>query len=800
MSITTTPYGFIPTQVSNCSLWLDAADSSTVTLSGSTATQWNDKSGNGRNSTSCSATYSDRINGLSCMTNPIISGPITNSGSSIVTIFIVGTKASTGGLYDSMLALNLSPITNYYGAGTLFACYYGGTNPPQFYCYMSGNLSLSFVGAVNTTFIFNAFQTGTTGSTYGNGTSYGDVGTAGSTFNYTTYYIGLCTGGPAWVGNVCEVIVYNSILSISQRQQVESYLAQKWDIKSSLPVAHPGLSSTVYQSSYLKIAGVKKNVATMVPFYTAFTPRQIAGCSLWLDAADSTTITLSSGNMIQWNDKSGNGYNLTPFGGYSNVTVSSSYKNFLNVLNFSGSGLYRSPASSSVYPQDCYIVLALKDITTRVDVFSMGATSIDNFNSLTFGEHTANRWHNGSTNFTRTPACVAPTNETSTEFLIMNWSIADANFLIRRNGTQIIQTSSYSYTPTSGAIYQLGLRAPHYSGMDAPFRGYIAEIIVYNSQLGTTQQQQIESYLAQKWGLVSSLPGGHLNATQPAGARTALSLANSKFTLTRYGIAATGGTVTTANGYRIHTFTSVGSTNFIVTNGGTAQVLVAGGGGGGGGNYTGGGGGAGGAVFNSAFSITAGTYSVTVGALGAGWAGYSVASGTGSKGGDSTFSNITGYGGGGGGDPTNASYNSYMDGGCGGGAGGPNASTYVGVGSQGGNGGAGTGGTGCGGGGGMGGVGVACVSGQSGAGGPGATYTIGGQSYLICGGGGGGGYTSGGFTRGLGGSGIGGAGGTMDSLNGFPATYYGSGGGGSPGNSAPGGNGYQGIVIIAYRV
>jgi len=29
-------------------------------------------------------------------------------------------------------------------------------------------------------------------------------------------------------------------------------------------------------------------------------------------------------------------------------------------------------------------------------------------------------------------------------------------------------------------------------------------------------------------------------------------------------------------------------------------------------------------------------------------------------------------------------------------------------------------------------------------------------------------------------------------------TAYGSGGGGSPGNNAPGGNGYQGIVIIAY--
>ena len=780
MSIKTTSYGFIPTQVSNCSLWLDAADSSTVTLSGSTATQWNDKSGNGRNSTSCSATYSNGINGLGCMTNPVISGPIANSGSSIVTIFIVGTKASTGGLYDSMLALNSSPITSYYAGGTLFACYYGGTNPPQFYCYMSGNLSLSFVGAVNTPFIFNAFQTGTTGSTYGNGTSYGDVGTAGSTFNYTTYYIGLCTGGPAWVGNVCEVIVYNSILSISQRQQVESYLAQKWGIKSSLPVAHPGLSSTVYQSSYLKIAGVKKNVATMVPFYTAFTPRQISGLALWFDGADPAgtgVIPANGASLATWVDKSGTGQNLTGFGSPTLGTF-----NDLRIVNFSNS-YFQNTSFTQSGPLTIILIGKMNSLGGDWQTFSDNVSGLRPYVGMQPGTPSRTAFRFGGT---------ATTN---VEMWTLTFSTSD-NTVFNVNGSDV----RGAVTGYGGIGFTNGIRLGFAGNNTAYLIGWIGEYLVYNTDLSISQYQQIESYLAQKWGLVSSLPGGHLNATQPAGARTALSLVNSKMTLTRYGIAATGGTVTTANGYRIHTFTSVGSTNFIVTNGGTAQVLVAGGGGGGGGNYTGGGGGAGGAVFNSAFSITAGTYSVTVGALGAGWAGYSVASGTGSKGGDSTFSNITGYGGGGGGDPTNASYNSYMDGGCGGGAGGPNASTYVGVGSQGGNGGAGTGGTGCGGGGGMGGVGVACVSGQSGAGGPGATYTIGGQSYLICGGGGGGGYTSGGFTRGLGGSGIGGAGGTMDSLNGFPATYYGSGGGGSPGNSAPGGNGYQGIVIIAYKV
>jgi hypothetical protein len=40
-------------------------------------------------------------------------------------------------------------------------------------------------------------------------------------------------------------------------------------------------------------------------------------------------------------------------------------------------------------------------------------------------------------------------------------------------------------------------------------QGYISEIIIYNASLTTTQRQKIEGYLAWKWGLESTLPGGH---------------------------------------------------------------------------------------------------------------------------------------------------------------------------------------------------------------------------------------------------------------------------------------------------
>ncbi len=45
------------------------------------------------------------------------------------------------------------------------------------------------------------------------------------------------------------------------------------------------------------------------------------------------------------------------------------------------------------------------------------------------------------------------------------------------------------------------------------FTGLISEILVYNGTLTNTQVEQIEGYLAHKWGLVSTLPSNHAYKT-----------------------------------------------------------------------------------------------------------------------------------------------------------------------------------------------------------------------------------------------------------------------------------------------
>jgi len=272
-------------------------------------------------------------------------------------------------------------------------------------------------------------------------------------------------------------------------------------------------------------------------------------------------------------------------------------------------------------------------------------------------------------------------------------------------------------------------------------------------------------------------------------------VAGSTFSL--YGIAssgagakATGGTITSDANYYYHTFLSSGT--FTPTQSLTCDYLVVAGGGGAGGS-NGGGGGAGGlrstvtatgggGSLETALSLTATGYTVTVGAGGPGLA----ASGNGTAGSNSVFSTITSTGGGyGAGGSTNNA------GGTGGSGGGGTAATGAGgsgttnQGFAGGAGGTGSN-TGGGGGGGAGVTGGTPAAGFGGNGGNGVATVISGTSVTYAGGGGG----HGGSGGGTGGTGGGGAGAVSGTAN--------TGGGGGGWNGSAVGSGGSGIVIVRY--
>jgi hypothetical protein len=280
---------------------------------------------------------------------------------------------------------------------------------------------------------------------------------------------------------------------------------------------------------------------------------------------------------------------------------------------------------------------------------------------------------------------------------------------------------------------------------------------------------------------------------------------------------ATGGTITSTQvlgrTYNVHTFTTVGTDTFAVSNPGSepeVEYLIVAGGGSGGSRHAAGGG-AGGFRTGTA-NVTATSYSIVVGAGGV--SSFNPGTSNNFDGGDggnsSAFSIVSNGGGGGGRGGSNG-----RPGGSGGG-GGEVANTLGGAGTAGQGNAGGQGRSpgaylGSGGGGGAGEVGqnarVTNPANSGGFGGRGEISSISGASVVYAGGGGGGSYGNSGSTdattknHGRGGAGGGGFGGTANGVAGTPNTGGGGGGGASNGDATGrGGNGGSGIVIVRYPI
>ena len=253
--------------------------------------------------------------------------------------------------------------------------------------------------------------------------------------------------------------------------------------------------------------------------------------------------------------------------------------------------------------------------------------------------------------------------------------------------------------------------------------------------------------------------------------------------------------------YRVHTFSSVGNSDFTVLSPGglTVEYLIVGGGGGGG--RFGGGGGAGGFTSGSIFT-NSGVNVVTVGNGGDGGNNNST---IGKVGFNSSFGGVIAYGGGGGGAREGTGAGVATAGASGGGGRPRDSAPYdiggtnspAGQGFPGGNGGSpGWGGGGGGGAGAQGGNASGATGGDGGVGLPSSLQY--GTNVWYAGGGGGCSYNGG--TAGIGGQGGGGSGTGLNNGNGVSGIPNSGGGGGGGGYVGLGGNGGSGIVVLRYPI
>jgi hypothetical protein len=242
------------------SLWLDGADSSTITTVSGDVSAWNDKSGNSRNvsqATPGSRPTLTTFNGLQAVLFDG-SSDFLQSAASITTgtytgwfeVVWVGTRSGSGGTIVTERSSVLVGTSQWVFVSNVGYISTDGVNA-------SSNHSVS-----NTT--FNAIQTGggivvhrhqpgARDQLFVNGTlETVTAGTASNITGGTSYFrIGAREGavGQYWNGTICEVVVTafaSATFSTTNRQRIEGYLAHKWGLASLLPAGHPFKSAPPY--------------------------------------------------------------------------------------------------------------------------------------------------------------------------------------------------------------------------------------------------------------------------------------------------------------------------------------------------------------------------------------------------------------------------------------------------------------------------------------------------------------------------------------------------------------------------
>ena len=236
---------------------------------------------------------------------------------------------------------------------------------------------------------------------------------------------------------------------------------------------------------------------TNVPYYTVFTPLSVPTCQLWLDAADASTIT-GTNPITAWTDKSGKGRSVT-------ITSGPAYSSTFNgkkTLTFNNNQITTSIASAVGTGDFTLIAVWYQSGSGTNTVLSLG-TSASSSQSLGFSTNKYNFYQYGSA------------QESAYSSVAGSWVI--------QIGTRISSVKAVyingvaGTTPSTDSLNVTDTTVTIGKGDGLAISGQIGEILIYTGTMTTTQRQTLESYLAQKWGLISQLPLSHLHYTLPAG-------------------------------------------------------------------------------------------------------------------------------------------------------------------------------------------------------------------------------------------------------------------------------------------
>jgi hypothetical protein len=245
--------------------------------------------------------------------------------------------------------------------------------------------------------------------------------------------------------------------------------------------------------------------------------------ALWLDAADASTITESSGAVSQWNDKSGNSRNAVEVAGVSKPTLATAVQNNLNTVRFDGTQAFSVPNAVSMTRNiGSFSVIAIRKFAalpaTEQNIFRANTNGSGSRVFFGAGVTAANKVQVGGRRLDADSfASVASSGDASTTLFEIQSGIydyANSDLYLHINGTLAASSTSFqangSTSDTDSQLVAIGGGGGGGSGFTSGFfNGDIGELVALPTAASLDTRQKLEGYLAHKWGLTANLPNDH---------------------------------------------------------------------------------------------------------------------------------------------------------------------------------------------------------------------------------------------------------------------------------------------------
>jgi hypothetical protein len=405
-----------PTDYEGLGLWLDASDTSTVEHVSNSVSEWRDKSAQENHATSTNSLFQPTL-----QNNILNSLPVLSFDGSDDVMTLSGSKT----FQTFFLVLNSRDGTNFSAWRWPLGGYTSASNKLYIWFGINDNSALGgsniSINGDSTSNSFSPLINHKIVTVFLNSPATRDDWKIGD-------------GDSNWNGNFGEIIAYSGTLSNIQTQKIEGYLAHKWGI--TLPLNQ---TLAAKDSSGNNYHGVLRKT---------FSPAAQPDLKLWLDAADSSTITHSSNAVSQWSDKSGNANNATQSTAANKPTLTASGQNGKSVLSFDGTNDSLAATSLDISQSYSIFLVAKSDGTSsgssgdRDYLFDgIGSDSVRSLvalnNSGTIQMWAYNSW--GNSNF-----------NTPTGYFVLSVVFNTSSSSLALNGTNVTGISVGNSSLTNG--------------------------------------------------------------------------------------------------------------------------------------------------------------------------------------------------------------------------------------------------------------------------------------------------------------------------------------------------------------